>query len=94
MYLVAHNVIFTEKNIKIKFKSTGILFWDLNFIIFKLNMYLHMPTFLLSCLSFSCYWELQIPKTKKQMHLQFHLINNRIFTYQKNFFIFILKIVN
>ena len=45
VYLATHNTIFIKKNIKTKFKSTGILPWDLNFIIFKLNIHFHTPTF-------------------------------------------------
>ena len=30
---------FSKKNIKREFKNTGILFWDLDFIILKLNVY-------------------------------------------------------
>ena len=93
-YLAIHNAIFTEKNIKTRFRGTGILPWDPNFIVFKLNVHLHTSTFLSSHSSFGHYWELQIPKTKKQVYSQFHLIKNCIFTYQKNFPTFILKVVN
>ena len=89
-----HNAIFTKKNIKTGFKSIGILLWDSNFIVSKLNVHLCTPTFPSLHSSFGCYWESQTPKTKKQMCSQFHLIKNCIFIHQRNFPTFILKIVN
>ena len=65
MYLAVHNVIFIEKNIKTKFKNIGILFWDSDFIIFKLNVHFCMPIFLSLHSSFGRHWESQILKTKK-----------------------------
>ena len=93
-YLAAHNAIFTKKNIKTKFKNIGILLWDPDSIVSKLNVHFHTPTFPSSHSSFGYYWELQTPKTKKQTHSQFHLIKNCIFTHQKNSFTPILETVN
>ena len=56
-YLAAHNVIFMEKNIKTKFKGIGILFWDPDFIISKLNVHFHTPTFPSLCSSFGRHWK-------------------------------------
>ena len=53
-YLIMHNVVFIKKNIKIRFKSANILFWDLKFIISKLNVHFCTPIFFLFCLNFSC----------------------------------------
>ena len=64
-YLVAHNAIFIEKNIKAKFKNAGILFWDLKFIILKLNIHFYTSTFFSSHSNSSCQWKSQTPKTKK-----------------------------
>ena len=52
-YLITHNAIFTKKNIKGRFKNIGISFWDLNFIILKLNVYFYTPTFFSFHLSFN-----------------------------------------
>ena len=65
MYLAAHNAIFMEKNIKIKFKNIKILFWDPDFIIFKLNVHFCILIFFLLHSSFGRHWESQILKTKK-----------------------------
>ena len=37
-----HNAVFIEKDINRGFKSIGISFWDLNFVISKLNVYFCM----------------------------------------------------
>ena len=81
-YLAAHNAIFTEKNIKARFRSTGILPWDPDSIISKLDVHLHTPTPPSSRSSFGRHWKSQTPKTKKQAHSQSHLIKNRISTHQ------------
>ena len=46
-YLVAHNAVFIKKNIKRRFKSTGISLWDSNFVILKLNVYFCILIFFL-----------------------------------------------
>ena len=83
-----------EKNIKAGFRGTGILFWDLDFIVSKLDVHLCMPIFPSSCSSFGRYWESQTPKTEKQACLQSHLIKNCIFTHQGSFFTLILEVVD
>ena len=55
VYLAAYNAIFMKKNIKTRFKNIGILFWNPDFIVSKLNVYFCTPTFFLSCSSFGYY---------------------------------------
>ena len=64
-YLITHNAVFTKKNIKRRFKNAGISFWDLNFIISKLNVHFYILTFSLFHSNFNHQWELQIPKIEK-----------------------------
>ena len=80
-YLAARNTIFTNKNIKTKFKGTKISPYDSNSVISKLDNRLYMSTFFKSHLSISRNWESQTPKTKKKTLSQSNLIKNNISNY-------------
>ena len=81
-FMAAHFKIFTETNIKARFKGAGIVPFDLEAVISKLDVHLRTPTPPVDCLGVANGWESQTPSNPQQTVLQSNFIKNKISTYQ------------
>ncbi|KAK1843585.1 transposase [Colletotrichum chrysophilum] len=78
----AHNKIFTNENIKSAFRGAGILPWDPNHVIGKLNVYIRTPTPPATDPSTPPAWQSQTPSNRHEALSQSNFIKTRISAHQ------------
>jgi hypothetical protein len=81
-FMAAHLRIFTEENIKSGFRGAGILPWNPDFVIEKLDVRLRTPTLSGSCPGTAAGWESQTPSNPQQTVSQSNFIKSRISAHQ------------
>ena len=83
-FMAAHLRIFTAENIKSGFRGAGILPWNPDSVIEKLDVRLCTPSLSASRPSTACEWESQTPSNPQQTVSQSNFIKRRISAHQKS----------
>ena len=83
-FRVAFNATFTEKNIKASFRGTGLVPFDPEHVVSKLDVKLHIPTPPGSSSGPPLPWESKTPRNPNESTLQTELIKNRIACHQNS----------